>query len=153
MKKIRKIAVIGTGLVGSICAYALVNQEACDELYLIDINNRRTEGEAWDIAQGNTFIPKRTKITAADYSICRELDVIVFTAGGPPKPSQTRLDTLDVSIDIADAVVTEVMKNGFKGIFTVASNPVDIVTYFIYKKVGCLLIKQSEPALQSTQHG
>lgn len=135
-KKIRKIAVIGTGLVGSSSAYALVNQEVCDELYLIDINHKRAEGEAWDIAQGNAFMPKRTKIIAADYSVCSELDVIVFTAGGPPKPGQTRLDTLDVSIDIADTVVTEVMKNGFKGIFIVASNPVDIVTYFIYKKSG-----------------
>lgn len=45
---------------------------------------------------------------------------------------------MDVSIDIADTVVTEVMKNGFKGIFIVASNPVDIVTYFIYKKSGLL---------------
>lgn len=83
MEKNQKIAVIGTGLVGSSCAYALVNQEVCHELYLININNRRAEGKAWDIAQGNVFMPKRTKITAADYSICGELDVIVFTAGAP----------------------------------------------------------------------
>lgn len=49
--------------------------------YLIDIDLKQAEGEAWDILQGNAFIPKRIKIIASDYSVCSELNVIVFTAG------------------------------------------------------------------------
>ncbi|MGL4347751.1 MAG: L-lactate dehydrogenase [Chitinophagaceae bacterium] len=136
-ENVRRIAIIGTGLVGSTCAYALVNQEVCDELYLIDLNYSKAEGEAWDISQSNAFMPKRTKVIASDYSVCKDLDIIIFTASGPPpKQEQTRLDMLDTGINIADEVVTKVMKNGFNGIFIVVSNPVDIVTYFIYKKSG-----------------
>ena len=37
----RKIALIGTGMVGMSYAYALLNQNACDKLVLIDINHKR----------------------------------------------------------------------------------------------------------------
>ena len=42
----RKIVLIGTGMVGMSYAYALLNQNLCDELVLIDINKKRAEGEA-----------------------------------------------------------------------------------------------------------
>ncbi|MGL4562647.1 MAG: L-lactate dehydrogenase [Brevinema sp.] len=132
----RKIAIVGTGLVGSSCAFAIANQELCDELVLIDVNQRRAEGEAWDIAQGVTFMSKRTKVYVADYSVCKDIDIIVFAAGAAPKPGETRLDSLDMSIKITNSVVTEAMKNGFKGIFVVLSNPVDIISYQFYKKSG-----------------
>ena len=43
----RKVAVVGTGMVGMSYAYSLLNQSVCDELTLIDINKTRAEGEAW----------------------------------------------------------------------------------------------------------
>ena len=40
----RKIVLIGTGMVGTSYAYALLNQNACDELVLIDVDRQRAEG-------------------------------------------------------------------------------------------------------------
>ena len=37
----RRVALIGTGLVGMSYAYALLNQNACDELVLVDIDRKR----------------------------------------------------------------------------------------------------------------
>ena len=48
----RKIVLIGTGMVGMSYAYALLNQNLCDELVLIDINKKRAEGEAMDLNHG-----------------------------------------------------------------------------------------------------
>ena len=45
----RKIVLIGTGMVGMSYAYALLNQNLCDELVLIDINKKRAECEAMDL--------------------------------------------------------------------------------------------------------
>ncbi|MDR0924942.1 MAG: L-lactate dehydrogenase, partial [Hungatella sp.] len=45
----RKIALVGTGMVGMSYAYSLLNQGVCDELVLIDINRKRAEGEAMDL--------------------------------------------------------------------------------------------------------
>ena len=46
MKDNRKVVIVGTGFVGMSYAYALLNQNACDELVLIDIDKKRAEGEA-----------------------------------------------------------------------------------------------------------
>ena len=51
----RKIVLIGTGMVGMSYAYALLNQNLCDELVLIDINKKRAEGEAMDLNHGVAF--------------------------------------------------------------------------------------------------
>ena len=41
----RKIALIGTGMVGMSYAYSLLNQNVCDELVLIDVNKKRALGD------------------------------------------------------------------------------------------------------------
>ena len=51
----RKIALIGTGMVGMSYAYALLNQSVCDELVLIDVNRERAVGEAMDLNHGLAF--------------------------------------------------------------------------------------------------
>ena len=134
--KSRKIAIIGTGLVGSSCGFALVNQCVCDELLMIDINEEKAKGEAWDLVHGVEYMSQRTKVRQAKFEDCKDVDIIIFTAGAAPKPGQTRLDTLGVSAAICDSVVKEVMKSGFNGIFVIASNPVDIIAYHIWKLSG-----------------
>ena len=51
----KKVAVIGVGMVGMSYAYALLNQNICDELCLIDINKERARGEAMDKARRINF--------------------------------------------------------------------------------------------------
>ena len=51
----RKIALIGTGMVGMSYAYSLLNQNVCDELVLIDVNKKRAMGEAMDLNHGLAF--------------------------------------------------------------------------------------------------
>ncbi|WP_153127131.1 L-lactate dehydrogenase [Peribacillus tepidiphilus] len=134
--KTRNVAIIGTGLVGSSCAYSMVNQGICDDLLLIDINRERALGEAMDLSHCIDFTNVRTKVRAGSYEECGDRDIIIITAGAPPKPGQTRLDTLGVSAKIMQDVVSNVMKSGFNGIFLIASNPVDIITYMVWKISG-----------------
>lgn len=132
----RKVAIVGTGLVGASAGYSLVNQNICDELLLIDINHERAVGEAMDLQHCIDFTTSRTKVAVGSFEDCTDMDIVIITAGGPPKPGQTRLDTLEISAKIAKSVVQEVMKSGFNGIFLVASNPVDIITYQVWKESG-----------------
>ncbi|WP_019243467.1 MULTISPECIES: L-lactate dehydrogenase [Bacillus] len=132
----RKVAIVGTGFVGASAGYSLVNQNICDELVLIDINKERALGEAMDLQHCVDFTTSRTKVSVGDYKDCKDMDIVIITAGGPPKPGQTRLDTLELSSKIAKSVVEGVMKSGFDGIFLVASNPVDIITYQVWKESG-----------------
>lgn len=134
--KTRKIAIVGTGLVGSSCAFSLVNQCVCDEILMIDINNERAKGEAWDLTHGVEFMSQRTKIRQATYEECGDVDVIIITAGAPPKAGQSRLDTLGVSAKICESIVEPIIKSGFDGFFVIASNPVDIIAYHVWKLSG-----------------
>ena len=132
----RKIAIIGTGLVGSSCAYSIVNQGICEELLLIDINHERAVGEAMDLSHCINFTNTRTKVYAGSYEDCKDMDIVIITAGPAPKPGQSRLDTLGASAKIMESVVGGVMESGFDGIFLLASNPVDIITYQVWKLSG-----------------
>lgn len=76
----RKIAIIGTGLVGSSCAYSIVNQGICEELLLIDINHERAVGEAMDLSHCINFTNTRTKVYAGSYEDCKDMDIVIITA-------------------------------------------------------------------------
>jgi L-lactate dehydrogenase len=76
------------------------------------------------------------KVRTASYADCGDVDLIIITAGAPPKEGQSRLDTLEISAKIAKSIVEPVMASGFDGVFIVVSNPVDIVAYYVYKLSG-----------------
>lgn len=129
----RKIVLIGTGMVGMSYAYALLNQNLCDELVLIDINKKRAEGEAMDLNHGVAFSGGNMEIYAGEYTDCRNADLVVLTAGLPQKEGQNRLDLLKENRKIFETILQSVLENGFHGIFLVATNPVDIMTRIVYE--------------------
>lgn len=130
-----KIILIGNGAVGSSYAYALVNQNISEELGIIDINMDRVEGDVMDLNSALAFTGPK-KIYAASYEDCKDADLIVHTAGAPQKPGETRLDLVEKNLKITKDIVKQVMKTGFNGVFLVAANPVDILTYGVQKFSG-----------------
>lgn len=128
-----KVAIVGCGLVGSSTAFSLVTQGVCDEVMMIDINEEKALGEVLDLKDSIKYLDRNVKVKTGTYAECEDVDIIVITAGAPPKPGQTRLDTLEISAKIAKSIVNPIMESGFHGIFIVVSNPVDMVAYFVYK--------------------
>ena len=76
----RKVVIVGTGMVGMSFAYALLNQNVCDELVLIDINKKRAEGEAADLNHGVAFSSSSMRIYAGNYSDCSDADIVADSA-------------------------------------------------------------------------
>lgn len=128
VKDNRKVALIGTGMVGMSYAYALLNQSVCDELVLIDINKERATGEAMDLNHGLAFAQVNMKIYAGEYRDCADADIVVICAGVAQKPGETRIDLLQRNAGVFASIVEPVVRSGFDGIFLVATNPVDIMT-------------------------
>ena len=114
-----KVAIVGCGLVGSATAFSLVTQGVCDEVLMIDINEERMLGEVLDLRDTIKYLDRNVKVKSASYSECGDVDIIVITAGAPPKKGQTRLDTLDISAKIAKAIVQPIMDSGFNGVFKI----------------------------------
>ncbi|OCA86392.1 L-lactate dehydrogenase [Pradoshia sp. D12] len=135
-KNVNRVVLVGTGFVGSSYAFAMLNQGIAEEFVLIDLNKDKAEGDAMDLNHGTPFAPNRTKIWFGDYSDCKDADIIVLTAGANQKPGETRLDLVEKNMKIFKSIVGEIMANGFNGIFLVAANPVDILTYATWKFSG-----------------
>lgn len=131
-----KIAIIGCGLVGSTTAFSLVTQGVCDEILMIDINKERAYGEVMDLRNTIEYLQRNVKVNTGEYEDCTDVDIVVITAGAPPKQGESRLDTLEVSARICKEIVEPIMKSGFDGIFLVISNPVDIISHYVYKLSG-----------------
>lgn len=127
----REVAIVGCGLVGSTTAFSLITQGICDEVLMIDINKERAYGEMLDLQDTIEYLNKNVKVKTGDYGDCGDMDIIVITAGAPPKQGQSRLDTLELSAKICKSIVDPIMKSGFDGIFLVISNPVDIITHYV----------------------
>ena len=136
MERVNRVALIGTGFVGSSYAFALLNQGVADELVMIDLNKDKSEGDAMDLNHGVPFAPGSKKIWFGDYQDCKDADLVVITAGANQKPGETRLDLVEKNSNIFKEIVTAVMNSGFDGIFLVATNPVDILTYMTWKFSG-----------------
>jgi len=132
----RKVALIGTGMVGMSFAYSALNQNVCDELVLIDIDKKRAEGEAMDLNHGLAFSHSSMKIYAGDYKDCKDASIAVICAGVNQKPGESRLELLKRNYNVFKSVVTSVTESGFGGIFLVATNPVDIMTRITYELSG-----------------
>ena len=132
----RKVALIGTGMVGMSFAYSALNQNVCDELVLIDIDKKRAEGEAMDLNHGLAFSHSSMKIYAGSYSDCKDAAIAVISAGVNQKQGESRLQLLKRNYEVFKSVVTSVTESGFGGIFLVATNPVDIMTRITYELSG-----------------
>ncbi len=132
----RKVVIIGDGMVGSSIAFTMLQEEIVSDLVIIDVNKNKAEGDALDLMQGMPFVsPKRVK--AGTYSDVKDAHVVIITAGVSQKEGETRLDLLRKNLGIFDSIITEMKPYLDKeAIVLVVTNPVDILAYFTYKKLG-----------------
>lgn len=122
-----KIVILGAGHVGSLCALSLGYKGVASEIVLIDILEEKAASQAKDVEDAMMFVSRVPVVKAGDYSDCDDADIIINAVGVSRKPGQTRLDLLDVTIDIMKDVVDKIAKTKFAGIFISISNPCDIV--------------------------
>ena len=132
----RKLVLVGTGMVGMSMAYALENQGGINELVLIDVLKDKATGEAMDLNHGLAYASSKISIKSGEYDECKDADIVVITAGLAQKPGQTRLELAQTNAKIMKDITEQVIKSGFNGIFVVASNPVDLMTYVVSKVSG-----------------
>lgn len=134
--KSNKVVLIGDGAVGSSYAYTLVTQGIVDELAIIDVNEERVAGDIQDLAHASALCTKKTNLKVGTYEDCADADIVVITAGVNQKPHETRLDLVTKNTEIYKDIISNIMAHKFSGIFIIATNPVDIMTYVTKKLSG-----------------
>ena len=135
MINIKKVAIIGTGFVGSSIAFALLNEEIFSEIVLIDQNKEKAEGEAMDLSHG---LPYRSNmnIYVGDYKDIKDASIVILTAGANQKEGETRLDLIHKNASIIRSIIQEIKPIEMEGVLLVVSNPVDILTHIAYVESG-----------------
>lgn len=129
-----KVVIIGCGNVGMSYAYALLNQRTyVNRLVLIDLNKDRIEGEVMDLNHCLPYAPSKISINIGDYQDCKDANIVMIAAGAAQKPGETRMDLIHKNAAIFKDIIDKVMASGFNGIFLVATNPLDVMTYLTYK--------------------
>lgn len=136
-KQHKKVILVGDGAVGSSYAFALINQEIAQELGIIEIPQlfEKAVGGALDLSHALAFTsPKKFMLrniqTAQMLTLLSLLRVYLKNRVKPIwiLSTKTLLSTR--------SIVTQVVESGFDGIFLVAANPVDILTYSTWKFSG-----------------
>ena len=133
----RKVVLVGCGNVGMSYAYALVtSKNKVDELVLIDINKTKAEGEALDLTHAATYNSNKITIKAGDYADCGDADLICICAGRNQEIGETRRDLINKNYVVFKSIITEINKTKFNGIYLIATNPLDVMTYITKKLSG-----------------
>ena len=129
-----KVVVVGAGNVGMSYANCLINMcNNIDELIIIDIDNKKALGNAIDLSHGLLFANSNITIKAGSYLDCSDAKIVVIAAGARQKSNESRLELSERNRDIIKNITNRVVSSGFNGIFLVATNPVDIMTFLVKK--------------------
>jgi len=133
IKNTGKIAIIGAGFVGSTAAYTLLIDGAASEIALIDRHKEKAEGEAMDLRHGLEF-KHNTKISFGDsYSLCKDAEIVIITAGAHQKKGETRLDLVKKNAEVFKEIIPSITKYNKDCILLVVTNPLDVLTYLALK--------------------
>ena len=73
----KKVVLVGCGMVGMSFAYALLNQNICEELVLIDLDKKKTVGEAMDLNHGLAFAKGNMQIYSGEY-FCEKKSALFY---------------------------------------------------------------------------
>ena len=132
-----KVVVIGIGNVGKAYILSIINQNTnIDELILVDIDNKKALGNAMDLSHTSMFTNSKINVKAGSYMDCKGAKLVVITAGVNQRSNESRLELASRNKNIIKNITRKVVASGFKGIFLVVTNPVDIMTYLVKKYSG-----------------
>jgi len=130
-----KVGVVGSGLVGSTAAFALVVQGVGREIVLVDKNTARAEAEADDIRHAVPFA-HALEVRAGSYPDLAGCRAVMLCAGVGQKPGETRLQLLQRNASVFHEIVPAVLKHAPDAVIIVATNPVDVMTHLAARFAG-----------------
>jgi malate dehydrogenase len=134
--KRKKITVVGAGNVGATAALYLAQKELGD-IYLVDVVEGVPQGKALDIMQTRPIQNFDVNVIGSnDYSVTKDSDIYVVTAGLARKPGMDRLDLLKKNAEIITGITEQIKKYSPNSIIIMVSNPIDVMVYLAYKVSG-----------------
>ena len=136
--KRNKVSVIGSGFTGATTALFIAQKELGD-VVLVDIPQMEnpTKGKALDMLEASPVQGFDANIIGtSNYEDTKDSDIVIITAGIARKPGMSRDDLVQTNQKIMKAVTKEIVKYSPNTTIIVLTNPVDAMTYTVYKESG-----------------
>src|SRR5437764_6211471 len=115
-----RVAVVGAGGVGTNCAAAVLQQGLCTELILYDRTPDRARGEALDFLHGAPLLPE-CRVDGRSLDEFEAPDIVVLSVGAHTAPGQTRLDLVDVNLEVAAEAAAAIERGGLPRVLIVVT--------------------------------
>lgn len=134
----KKISVIGAGFTGATTAFIAAAKELGD-IVLVDIpqSESPTKGKALDMQEATPVLGVDARITGtSNYEDTKGSDIVIITAGIARKPGMSRDDLVKTNQKVMAAVTRDIVKHSPDCTIIVLTNPVDAMTYTVYKESG-----------------
>ena len=134
----KKVSVIGGGFTGATTAFLLAQKELSD-VVLVDIQQMEnpTKGKALDMLEASPVQGFDAKITGtSNYEDTKDSDIVIITAGIARKPGMSRDDLVQTNQKVMKDVTQKIVKYSPDCTIIVLTNPVDAMTYTVYKESG-----------------
>ncbi len=132
----KKISIIGSGQIGGVLTQLIALKELAD-VALVDINEGVPQGKVLDIYEASKIDAVDVNmIGSTDYSVIKNSDIVIVTAGVPRKPGMSRDDLLVVNSNIMKVVATNIKEFAPDSIVIVISNPLDAMVTLCQKITG-----------------
>lgn len=134
----RKVTVVGAGYTGATTAFLIAQNELAD-VVLVDIPKMDgpARGKALDMLESAPILGFDSKITGtSEYAETADSEVVIITAGIARKPGMSRDDLVSINVGIMKEVTRNIVKYSPDSTIIVLSNPVDAMTYTVYRESG-----------------
>jgi malate dehydrogenase len=134
----KKIALIGAGQIGGTMAL-LCGQRNLGDVVLVDLLEGVAKGKALDLQQTRGVLKFDVEVTGGgttDYSIVKDADVCIVTAGVPRKPGMSRDDLLKVNLEAITKVAQGIKQYAPGAFVIVVTNPLDSMVYAMWRVTG-----------------
>ena len=132
----KKIALIGSGMIGGTLAHLAAKKEMGD-IVLFDIAEGMPQGKALDLSQCGPVEGFDAKITGSnDYADIAGADVVIVTAGVPRKPGMSRDDLLGINLKVMKSVGEGIKNNAPDAFVICITNPLDAMVWALREFSG-----------------
>jgi L-lactate dehydrogenase len=141
-----KISVVGVGHVGSIVGFILATRGLAGEIVLCARegedetargSQQRAAMEALDIKHAIAFTSHRVEVRAGTIADTKGSDILVMTASEPMGVGvKSRMDLAAANTALMRRLVPRLAELSPDAVFVNVTNPVDVITYHIYKISG-----------------
>ncbi|MBD8037484.1 malate dehydrogenase [Solibacillus sp. A46] len=136
--KRKKISVIGSGFTGATAAF-LAAQKELGDIVVVDLPaaENPTKGKALDMWEAAPVQGFDSYVTGtSSYEDTANSDIVLITAGVARKPGMSRDDLVQINQGVMKTVAKEIANTSPNAIIIVLTNPVDAMTYTVFKESG-----------------